>query len=70
MTQLIDAFRNFANIRSMLSQTDETRDKTHKYLKSLTPLTPSVQKNVNQCHGFKLVYKPRNIYVLFNQCGS
>ena len=39
------------------------------YLKTLKPLTPSVEKNVT-LNGFKEVYKPRNINVLFSQCGS
>ena len=38
------------------------------YLKFVTPLTPSVEKTVS-LHGFKTVYKPRNINVLFSQCG-
>ena len=41
----------------------------HMYLKFLTPLKPSVEKTVN-LHGFKQVYKPRIVNVLFSQCGS
>ena len=35
----------------------------------LTIITPSVQKIAN-LHGFKSIYKPRNINVVFSQCGS
>jgi len=35
----------------------------------LTIITPSVQEIAN-LHGFKSIYKPRNINVVFNQCGS
>jgi len=39
------------------------------YIEFLTPLTPFVEKIVD-LHGFKYVYKPQNINVLFSQCGS
>ena len=41
----------------------------HMYLKFLMPLAPSVEKIVNLLHGFKSVYKPRNINILFSQSG-
>ena len=42
------------------------KSRTHVF-KFLTPLIPSVEKIVN-IHGFKKVYKPRNINILFSQC--
>jgi len=70
MTQLIVTFRNCANMPK--NHKDPWRDQRHytKIFKILNTTDTTVQKTVNQCHGFKLVNKPRNINVLFNQCGS
>jgi len=47
------------------------RSPEHMYLKFLvSPLPQSVEKIVNLLLRFKRVYKPRNITVLFSQCGS
>ena len=60
--------KNSYELRLIRSQTQH-KNPEHTYLKFLTPLI-SVEKIVNLLHGFKLVYKPRNINVLFSQCGS
>jgi hypothetical protein len=46
----------------------DTKILEHIYLKSVIPLTPSVEKIMHHLHGFQLVYKPRNINVLFSHC--
>jgi hypothetical protein len=55
------------------TQTNQTTYMTQKLrtqvFKFLTPLTLSVKKTVN-LQGFMEVYQPRNINVLFSQCGS
>jgi hypothetical protein len=40
------------------------------YLKFITPLTQSIEKTVNIFNVLKYVYKPRNVSVLFSQCGE
>jgi hypothetical protein len=56
-------------LRLIRPQTQHTNPE-HTYLKFLTPLRPSMEKTVHLLHGFKQVYKPRNINVLFCQLGS
>jgi hypothetical protein len=52
---------------------DRTTDMTQQFrthvFTFLTPLPPSVEKTVN-LYGFKYVYKPRNISLVFSQCRS
>ena len=78
ITKLIATFCNFLNAPKNSKKSSELRlirphaqDKNpeHVHLKFLTSLTPSVDKTV-YLHAFKLVYKPRNINVVFSQCGS
>jgi len=52
-----------------MSEHTQHKNPEHKYLTFLTPVTTFVEKTVN-LHEFKYVYKPRNITVLFSQCGS
>jgi len=55
------------------NQTDQTPDITQKtrthVFKFLTPLTQPMEKTLN-LQGYKYVYKPRKINVVFSQCGS
>ena len=44
------------------------RNSEHMYLKFVTPVTPSLEKVMDLPHGFKQVYKPRNINVLCSEC--
>jgi len=52
----------------MNHNTDMTQKLRTHVLTFLPLLTPSVEKIVN-LHGFKSIYKPRNINVVFSQCG-
>jgi len=45
------------------------KNSEHMYLKFVTQVTPSLEKIVDP-HGFKQVYKPRNINILCGECGS
>jgi hypothetical protein len=61
-------FHKLKSIKRALIRADITKNQEHVYLKFLTPLAPSVEKTVN-LQGFKYIYKPRNINILFSQCG-
>jgi hypothetical protein len=65
----IKNYKNSHEIRLTRPQMQHTNPQ-HMYLKFLTPLAQSVEKIVSLLHGFKSVYKPRNINGLFSQCGS
>jgi len=64
---------NLKTIKQPQTQIGQTTDTTQNsrtlYLEFIITLTPSAKKTVN-LHVFKSVYKPRNINVLFSQCGS
>jgi hypothetical protein len=52
-----------------LTKLDTTQKTRTQVFKLLTPLTLTEKKNV-YLHGFKEHYIPRNINILFGQCGS
>jgi hypothetical protein len=55
--------------RAMNQSTDMTQKFRTHVLTFLPLLTPYVEKTAN-LHGFKSIYKPRNINVVFSQCGT
>jgi hypothetical protein len=61
--------KNSHELRLIRPET-QYKNPQHMYLKFLKPPAPSVEKIISLLHGFKSVYKPRNINVLFSQCGS
>jgi hypothetical protein len=65
----IKNYKKSHELRLIRPQTQH-KNLQHMYLKFLTSPVASVEKIVNLLHGFKPVYKPRNINVLFSQCGS